>query len=101
MYLTEKEMSLRLCKMFDAMMASARKDGDVSFDSISTFLNHGCDCPKSTNGYFQWACSTRQCQNCKNSKPAALKCQTSDDMVTVSQFESVAKEYSSTNKVRL
>ena len=66
--------------------------------SLSTFLNHSCDCPKSTNGYFQWACSTRQCQNCKNSKPAALKCQTLDDMVTVSQFEPVVKEYPSINK---
>ena len=26
---------------------------NIAFDSIPSFLNHGCDCPKSMNGYFQ------------------------------------------------
>ena len=78
-------------------MTCAKKDDDT-FESVSAFFMHGCKCPKSTNGFYQWACSTRQCKNCKDSKPAPLKCQLSNELVTADQFEVVKKEYMKVNR---
>ena len=103
-YATEKEMSLCLCKiclnvkfLFNTLMTRAKKDGDVTFESVSAFFMYDCYCAKSANGYYQWNCATRRCKNCKNSKPAPLKCQTSNDLVTTDQFEVVKKDYIKVN----
>ena len=39
----------------------------------------------------------RWCKNCKNSKPAPLKCHMSNELVTTDQFEVVKKEYMKVN----
>ena len=61
---------------------------------INIILFHG----KSPNGYCQWNCSRRSCKTCKDCKPAELKCQTSNEIVSVDQFEVVTKEYLKFNK---
>ena len=62
-YATEKEMSLCLCKiclnskfLFDVLMVKAKKDGDDTFESLSSFFMYECSCPKDPNGYYQWSC---------------------------------------------
>ena len=99
-YASEKEMLLCLCKiclnvkfMFDPLMVRAKKDGDEVFDSISSFFMHGCTCDKSPNGYYMCSCSSRRCKNCMDSKPAPLKCQSSNEIVSYDQFEVVEREY--------
>ena len=57
-----------------------------------------CKCEKSPNGYYQWNCSRRSCKTFKDCKPAELKCQTSNEIVSVDQFEVVTKEYLKFNK---
>ena len=99
-YATGTFLSLCLCKiclnakfMFDILMARSKKDGEQSFTSISEFFMYNCDCPKSTNGFYQWSCSVRRCKKCKDSKPPNLSSQISNDLVTVDQFEQVVREY--------
>ena len=103
-YASEKEMALCLCKiclntkfLFDALMSRAKKDGDECFESITAFLMASSSCPKGENGYHTWSCSTGKCKQCNNLKPAPLKCSTSDDQVTVDQFEQVVREYEKVN----
>ena len=79
-------------------MARARKDGDDSYESASSYFMAECSCPKSVNGYYKWACSIRHCKECKDSKPPSLKCQSSNDLVNVDQFVQVQKEYLKLNK---
>ena len=104
-YASEKEMSLCMCKlclnarlMFDPLMAKAKKDGDETFESITHFFSNEVQCPKSVNGYFKWSCSTRSCRNCKNTKPAKLACMSSNELVTVEQFETIERQYLKINK---
>ena len=104
-YVSEKEMMLCLCKiclntkfLFDPLMVKAKKDGDETHESISSFFMANCKCEKSPNGYYQWNCSRRSCKTCKDCKPAELKCQTSNEIVSVDQFEVVTKEYLKFNK---
>ena len=99
-YTTEKEMSLCLCKiclntkmMFDILMTRAKKDGDETFQSVSSFFMAGCSCPKVQNGYYAWSCTIRLCRNCKPLMPPFLMCQDSNDIVSVDQFEKVEQEY--------
>ena len=64
-------------------------------------VSQGAKCaniPNLYTTYFQWAWSTRRSKTCKNSKPATLKCQISDDLVSASQLEIVEEEYSTVNK---
>ena len=57
-----------------------------------------CKCKRSFNGYYQWKCSKRPCQSCKDAMPAKLKFQSSDYIITVNQFEVVTSEYLKYNK---
>ena len=93
-------MSLCLCKiclntkmMFDILMTRAKKDGDETFESVSSFFMAGCSCPKVQNGYYAWSCTIRLCRNCKPLMPPFLMCQDSNDIVSVDQFEKVEREY--------
>ena len=98
-YASEKEMSLCLCNTkfaSDALMSNA-KDGDESFTSITSFLMDGCSCPKGENGYHKWLCSIQKCKDCKDTKPAPLKCSSSKELVTFDQFEVVKREYKKLN----
>ena len=79
-------------------MVKAKKDGDETYESISSFFMANCKCEKSPNEYYQWNCSRRSCKTCKDCKPAELKCQTSNEIVSVDQFEVVTKEYLKFNK---
>ena len=79
-------------------MKQAKKDNEEISESVSSFFMVNCHCPKSVNGFFQWSCVTKKCKNCKKSDPATLKCQTSDEIVTVNQFEAILKEYLKFNK---
>ena len=104
-YATEKELSLCMCKiclnakiLFEPLMARAKKDGDEVFDGFSSFLMANCDCDKSENGYYKWSCSTQLCRICKSAEPPSLKCETSDEVVTVDQFEQVEREYNKLNE---
>ena len=104
-YATEKELSLCLCKLcinmtflFEPLMARAKKDGDETFQSISSFLMHNSTCAKSANGYYEWNCAGRKCKDCTKLPPAELQCMNSDDLVSVDQFETVTKEYDKINK---
>ena len=81
-----------------ASYVEGKKDGDETFDSISMYFMCDCTCIKSPNGFYQWKCSSRQCLNCKNSKPAPLKCQSSNELVTVDQFETVERTYPKLSK---
>ena len=78
-YTSEKEMSLCLNTkfVFDALMSKAKKDGNESFTSITSFLMDSCSCPKGENGYHKWLCSIKKCKDCKDIKPAPLKCSSS------------------------
>ena len=98
-YATDREMSLYLCKLclnvrllFDVLMAKARKDNDEIFDSITNFSMNESTCTKSKNGYHQWKCWVRLCSACKKSKPAKLKCQISNEVVSVDQFGTVEQK---------
>ena len=98
-YASEKEMSLCFCKLclntkfvFDALMSNAKKDGDESFTSITSFLMDGCSCSKGENGYHKWLCSIQKCKDCKDRKRAPLKCSSSKELVTFDQFEVVKRE---------
>ena len=84
--------------MFDSLISRAKKDGDGAFDSISDFFMVDCKCQWSFNGYYQWKCSKRSCKSCKDAMPAKLKCQSSDDIITVNQFEVVTRQYLKYNK---
>ena len=102
-YASEKEMSLCFCKLclntkfvFDALMSDAKKDGDESFTSITSFLMVG-SCPKGENGYHKWLYSIQKCKDCKDTKPTPLKCSSSKELVTFDQFEVVKREYKKLN----
>ena len=104
MYASENEMSLCLCELclktkfvFDALMSKAKKDGNESFTSITSFLMDGCSCTKGENGYHKWLCSIQKCKDCKDTKPAPLKCSSSKELVTFNQFEAAKKEYKKLN----
>ena len=57
----------------------------------------GCSCPKGENGYHKWLCSIQKCKDCKDTKPAPLKCSSSKELVTFDQFEVVKREYKKLN----
>ena len=104
-YTSAKEMALCLCKislntkfLFNSLILRAKKDEDEAFDSISDFFKVDCKCQRSFNGYYQWKCSKRLCKPCKDAIPAKLKCQSSDDIFTVDQFEVKTREYLKYNK---
>ena len=104
-YGTEKELSLCLCKMcinmsflFEPLMAKAKKDGDECFASISSFLMSNSSCSKTQTGYYDWKCVNRRCRECKAVSPSTLKCQQSEELVSVDQFETVKREYLKYNK---
>ena len=84
--------------LFDVLMAKVKKDGDETFESLSSFFMYECSCPKDPNGYYQWPCVNKQCKDCKKSRPAALSCQSSSELVTVDQFETVKREYLKVDK---
>ena len=103
-YATEKELSLCLCKLcinmtflFEPLMARAKKDGDETFQSISSFFMDSSSCSKSPNGYYHWKCVNKQCKDCNKLPPATLKCMESEELVTVDQFEMVHREYQKFN----
>ena len=79
-------------------MSRAKKAKDEAFVSISDFFMVDYKCQRSFNGYYQWKCSKRSCKFCKDAMPAKLKCPSSDDIVTVDQFEVVTREYLKYNK---
>lgn len=78
--------------------AKAKKDKDEAFASISDFFMVDYKCLRSFNGYYQWKCTKRSCKFCKDAMPAKLKCPSSDDIVTVDQFEVVTRKYLTYNK---
>ena len=62
-YATDRELSLCMCKiclnsklLFEVLMAKVKKDGDVAYDSLSSFYMHECTCTEAPNGYYQWNC---------------------------------------------
>lgn len=104
-YATEKELSLCLCKLcinmtflLEPLMAKARKDGDESFLSVTSFLMANAPCDKGPHGYFDWKCANRKCHACRKSLPATLTCMDSEALVSVDQFKTVTRLYSKLNK---
>ena len=104
-YATEKELSLCLCKLcinmtflFEPLMAQAKKDGDETFESISTFFMQNSTCSKAANGYYTWTCVNRKCKECRTCLSANLKCTDSNQLVSVDQFETVVREYNKLNR---
>ena len=57
----------------------------------------GCSCTKGENEYHKWLCSIQKCKDCKDTKPAPLKCSSSKELVTFNQFEAAKKEYKKLN----
>ena len=104
-YPTEKEMSLFLCTLclnvkmlLEPLMAKAKKDNDVTFESATEFFMSECKCEKGGNSYYKWKCCNLKCNICRNIKQAALKCQHSEETVKVSQFELTITPYKKTDK---
>ena len=104
-YPTEKEMSLCLCKLclnvkmlLQPLMAKAKKDNDVTFESATEFFMSECKCEKGGNSYYKWKCCNLKCNICRNIKQATLKCQHSEETVKVSQFELTVTPYKKTDK---
>ena len=104
-YSTDREMILCLCKLclnvrflFRALVARAQKDDETISDSITEFFMINVTCMKTEIGYFPWKCCMGQCTKCKNADPLMLKCSTSDDTVTVHQFESTETPYKKKDK---
>ena len=57
----------------------------------------GCTCEKSSNGYYQWKCSIHKCRSCKDSTCGDLKSKTSNELVSVDQFEALIREFKKLN----
>ena len=93
-------MALCLCKLcinarlyFRPLMTQAAKDGDYFCNLITEFFLSEVNCPMTENGYFAWKCTMGKCDNCKNIKPPMLKCATSNETITVYQFETTNTPY--------
>ena len=78
-------------------MAQAKKDNENT-ESITEFFMHSFECPKTSNGYYQWSCVSLKCKSCKNIKPMPLKCEASQTKVKVSQFEVTKKAHTKIDK---
>ena len=99
----EKEMVLCLCKiclnawlLFKPLMCQAKKDKNMTTDSITKFFIFNCQCLKSESGYFQWKCVTGKCHECKWLKPMSLDLSSSNHLVKFYQFEITKTPYTKT-----
>ena len=72
-------------------MEQAKKGGSNVYGSMSPFFMINCTCSKLPNGFYHWDCSPRTCKECKDTKPVQLKCQTSKEIVSVDQFQTIEK----------
>ena len=95
---SENEIALCLCKLclnlrmlYDHLLCKAKKDGDLLPQSISNYFMNSCECQKDQNGYFKVKCITQKCSDCKDVKPPELKCQNSEEITSVHQFELTEK----------
>ena len=93
-FATEKEMVLCLYKiclnarlLFEPLMCQAKKDKNITTESITEFFMFNCQCLKSESGYFQWKCVTGKCHECKSLKPMSLDLSSSNHLVKFYQFE--------------
>ena len=102
-FATKKEMALCLCKiclntrpLFEPLMCQAKKDKNMTTESITEFFMFNCQCLKSESGYFQWKCVTGKCHECKSLKPKSLDLPSSYHLVKFYQFEITETPYTKT-----
>ena len=106
-FVTEKQMALCLCKiclnarlLFEPLMCQAKKDKNMTTESITEFFAFNCQCLKSETGYFHWKCVTGKCHECKSLKPMSLDVSSSNHLVKFYQFEITETPYTKTTSVR-
>ena len=99
----EKEMVLCLCKIcfnawfvFEPLMCQAKKDKNMTTESITEFLMFNCQCLKPERECFQWKCVTGKCQECKSLRPMSLDLSSPNHLVKFYQFEITKTPYTKT-----
>ena len=99
-YATEKETVLCMCKLclnarllFNPLMENGKSSGGTTFSSITEFFMDSCQCPRSINGYYQYACCQGKCRACKNIDLPQINALTTDVLRTFYQFEITKTKY--------
>ena len=81
-------------------MTQTKRDNDDVQDSITEFFMYDCECPISSNVYYNWNCVAFKCKVCKKALPMPLTWWNSELKTCIYQFKTTEKPYQKVSKNR-